>query len=171
MVCDYETGDPIRSYVRVPLSGRDKDARPLCCDLSRVSTLAEERAPIVQSHIQDPQPPTATSETCNSVDETLASTKVKKQANKRCCQEETEDTAKRALLENKGSISSVSISCTAGCENLTISVGTQTNEPSNDIVRERNKLREQKIILERRIAIFTDLFRNKERLIRLINAL
>lgn len=40
MVAPYEIGDPVRSFVRVPGSGTDKNATPLSWDLSRSSTVA-----------------------------------------------------------------------------------------------------------------------------------
>ena len=226
MVAPYELGDPIRSYVRVPGSGTDKAARPLCCDLSRVSLLAAA-APIPPSHVQDTQPsaneqPEAGQAMGTGVDtkqdlkarlknlevkhglegnnqatsppnhEALSNDQNRENdctvnPRKRSCREEAEATEdgsgdtsstcpKRARVtprENDGgrdrSISSVGIN-TAGCGSQTPSVGTQTNEPMNDVVRERNQLREQNIVLERRLAVFRDLFRDRERLIRLLRA-
>ncbi|XP_042239044.1 uncharacterized protein LOC121877374 [Homarus americanus] len=40
MVASYKTGNPVRSFVRVPGSGTDKKAKSLCWDLSRSSTVA-----------------------------------------------------------------------------------------------------------------------------------
>lgn len=40
MVAPYEIGDPVRSFVRVTGSGTNKDATPVCWDLSRSSTVA-----------------------------------------------------------------------------------------------------------------------------------
>nr|XP_045601303.1 uncharacterized protein LOC123760007 [Procambarus clarkii]XP_045601304.1 uncharacterized protein LOC123760007 [Procambarus clarkii]XP_045601305.1 uncharacterized protein LOC123760007 [Procambarus clarkii] len=48
MVAPYEIGDPVRSFVRVPGSGTDKVAKPICWDLSRSSTVAGA-APVQQT--------------------------------------------------------------------------------------------------------------------------
>ncbi|KAG7167953.1 putative protein TPRXL isoform X2 [Homarus americanus] len=40
MVAPHDTGDLVRSLVRVPGSGSDRSAGSVCCDLARASTLA-----------------------------------------------------------------------------------------------------------------------------------
>lgn len=40
MVASYDIGEPVRSFVLVPGTGKEKGTRPLCLDLARTSTVA-----------------------------------------------------------------------------------------------------------------------------------
>lgn len=61
---------------------------------------------------------------------------------------------------------------TAVCEKAsTSSVGIQTTESLSTVVHERDQLRQQNILLERRLSVFKDIFRNKKRLVRLLKSL
>lgn len=88
---------------------------------------------------------------------------------------------KQARMTSAGDGSSILISrvnCNNGgagigtttCENPLSSVGTQT-EALNDVVAQRNQLLQQNVMLERRLAVFKDIFTNKQRLARLLRCL
>ncbi|XP_066966585.1 uncharacterized protein [Macrobrachium rosenbergii] len=59
MVAPYDVGAPVRSFVKVPGSGRNVEAKALVCDLSHVSPVAAISSIPIQP-VQEPQPsPTA----------------------------------------------------------------------------------------------------------------
>lgn len=46
MVASYDIGEPVRSFVLVPGTGKEKNTQPSCLDLARISTIAGSVPPV-----------------------------------------------------------------------------------------------------------------------------
>lgn len=192
MVASYDVGKPVRSYVLIPGTGSNKDAKPLCLDLASTSSVAgavpvpstiPQTVPVgslapsketnnTEEVKDDKRKDEGASESANSgsvnhSSPCVASAMPQQPALrentsgggvKRSHPEETSDE------EDKGAIP----------RETKVMKGEVTATPSPEVEELQKKclqLEQQNKTLERRLAMFHDLFRSKERIINFVKFL
>ena len=173
MVGPYQLGLPTRSYVRVCGTGSDEASTSLCCDLSRVSTLAAA-APIPSTHVREYSTPLAQNQT------TSISNHEEKQ--KKQCEKATSNTRKRSAQtevdadadassvmppKRNASVSDKTVSRSLFCVKCSSSVRTSVNK----MVIENNRLKKKNELLQYRLNAIKNIFHNKNSLAKLLKAL
>lgn len=153
MVAPHDTGDLVRSLVRVPGSGRDRTLSSVCCDLSKVSPFAATVAvpqalpSAIARPLEEPQ---------------QLATNLKKKIIKK------ENPGKHKPRLRTGQLPNLSRSMTTAPmqqqQQLSITALTQ-------LLQERNALREENLALQRRVILFQQLFRDKKRLTAVVKRL
>lgn len=192
MVASYDVGKPVRSYVLIPGTGSNKDAKPLCLDLASTSSVAgavpvpstiPQTVPVGSlapnkemndtEEKNDDRKEESGSESGNSggshnlSSPSVASAmpqqpavpeNVSRGGVKRSLPDETSDE------EDKGAVP----------RETKVMKGEGTATPSPEVVELQKKcmqLEKQNKTLERRLAMFHDLFRSKERIINFVKFL
>lgn len=201
MVAPHDTGDLVRSLVRVPGSGRDRTMASVCCDLSNVSSYAatvpvpQALPPAIARPLVEPQQPEINPRENGSDPKDLTST------HKRARPQPSE------ISRGINSVPQIDVSRDNRSSLPTLKrlrvvyltpqqVGQRTGQPPNlsltmsivqmqpqqqqqqlstidiaQLLQERDDLRGENLALQKRLALFQQLFRDKKRLTSVVKRL
>ena len=156
MVVPHCTGDLVRSFVRVPSSGIEKSAKPVLCDLARVSTLA--------AIVSVPQNlPSST----NVLIQTPSVTPIpNSQQRKRPRPEEKENNPYSSSAPKVIRIEASSATA-APIKIIPVTLMAAVRIPNAEVQKlkeENERLKKENVLLKKQLSLFKQLIRNPQRL-------
>lgn len=187
MVAPYEVGDPTRLFVRVPGSGRNKEAKSLCCDLSKVSSAAASvpvwPAATVAANVST-APRSAQQQRNNGQNITEKEEKVQVKVEKKeepvkqepsaSPQQNDSKSCKRRLTEESDSVNTPKRNCVS----RDIKIENQTSKSVSSLAKKESSadekiqnlekqckdLKQQNLQLQQRLSLFCKLFKDPKKL-------
>ncbi|XP_066948203.1 uncharacterized protein [Macrobrachium rosenbergii] len=191
MVAPHDTGDLVRSLVRVPGSGSNRAAGSECLDLGRASSLAAS-VPVPTTLPPALATPKVVRQTPPSVDKLGSQVGVeagilpaKPEDRKRQRSEELPGSDSEASVPKRPRIFALTqaspvVSAQAG-QFVVVSLQPQTSSPPSinfsgaaslsQLIKERDNLRKENQELQKRLSLFHQLFKDKRRLTSVVKRL